>query len=105
MAAKLCCVINAARCIYLVLGNRIINQRNPNEVLDIVGGEGKDGATLCAYQYKGTKNQHFQMDYTGGPPPQSRPFYIRSEMHNKVIDIDAANAKPGAKVRNCLLWY
>jgi hypothetical protein len=54
-----------------------------------------------------------------GAPPQAAPqgpphFYIRSEMHGKVLDIEGGNSGPGAKViiwprkphrENNQLWY
>lgn len=35
-----------------------------------------------------------------GPQP-GRPFYIRSEMHGKVLDIEGGNPSPGARV---IIW-
>ncbi len=48
---------------WMVQGNRIINRYNPQEVLDIVGQQRQDGARLCAYQYKRTRNQHWRIEY------------------------------------------
>jgi len=43
------------------VGNRIVNKAH--ECLDICGESKKDGAELCSYQYKGSANQHWRIQY------------------------------------------
>jgi len=44
-------------------GNRIINRINPNECMDIERAEDKDEATLVSWDYKGSNNQHWKMQF------------------------------------------
>jgi len=44
-----------------VEGNKILNRAN--ECLDIKGASNSDGAEICAYDYKQSKNQHWRLEY------------------------------------------
>jgi len=50
-----------ARQQWTLQGNRIVNRAS--EDLDIVGESKSDGAELCSYQYKGSANQHWRIEY------------------------------------------
>ena len=44
-------------------GNKIVLRNNPGICLDIHGGEKRDGAKLCKFNYKGNPNQHWKLVY------------------------------------------
>nr|UCK81493.1 ricin lectin domain-containing protein 2 [Arenicola marina] len=44
-------------------GNKIVNLAHPKRCVDISGANKSDGASLIAYDYKGSPNQHWQTDY------------------------------------------
>jgi len=46
-------------------GNKIINRVHRDECLDIKGNDRSDGATVVAWNYKGSANQHWKMDHVG----------------------------------------
>jgi len=98
-------------------GNRILNKAR--ECLDIRGGSSKNGAELVSYQYKGSANQHWRIEYIGSALEtrccrvntltsamsdmnlKSRHFYIISEMNCKVLDIQGGNSMSGTSV---IMW-
>jgi len=46
-----------------VLGNKIVNRENTDEVLDIKRADDDNGARLCRHEYKGDDNQHWELDF------------------------------------------
>jgi hypothetical protein len=44
-------------------GNRIVNRMYPMECFDIERAEMRDGALVIAWPYKGSRNQHWRIDY------------------------------------------
>jgi len=44
-------------------GNRIVNRNNPSECLDIERGEMRDAANVISWNYKGSSNQHWRIEY------------------------------------------
>jgi len=48
---------------WCVYGNKIVNRYDLNEVLDIRGEDSGNSAEVCAYEYKGGDNQHWQFSY------------------------------------------
>lgn len=51
------------RIYWSVQGNRVVNVNNHNEVLDIKGNNKDKGAEVCAWNYKGSSNQHWTIEY------------------------------------------
>jgi hypothetical protein len=86
----------------------IRNRQQPNKVLDISGNKREPGANLCSWDYHGGQNQQFEIEFVGGHGHgghgghgggyQRREFWIVSEMHGKVIDIQGANAGEGSHI-------
>jgi len=97
--------------------NRIVNKAH--ECLDICGQSNSDGAELVSYQYKGTANQHWRIEYPSEKSSAvsvsslssamgnmsvyntTSKFYIVSEMNCKVLDISGASPVPGTKL---IMW-
>lgn len=52
---------NNPRSQWVIDGKKIVNRTG--EVLDIRGEKEKEGAELCSFQYKGTPNQHWKIQY------------------------------------------
>lgn len=89
----------------------------PDHVLDIANNNRAAGAHLISWPRSGNSNQCF--DFVGAPPPPMpavrRHFYIVSDMHGKVLDIEGGSSSPGARVivwpkkasgdRQNQLWY
>lgn len=48
---------------WCICGNRIANCYDDKECLDVKGECKDDGAELCAWEYKGSANQHWQFEY------------------------------------------
>lgn len=46
---------------WTVVGNRIVSKRG--ECFDIEGGQNKDGASVIAFGYKGSSNQHWRLEF------------------------------------------
>jgi len=44
-------------------GNRIVNRINPNDCLDIERAESRDGVNVIQWNYKGSSNQHWRIEY------------------------------------------
>jgi hypothetical protein len=102
----------------------IQNRVTPHRVLDVADNNSGQGARIIAYNRHGGTNQMFDFQYFGAPsyppavvyPPAfvpGRRFFIVSELHGKVLDIEGANRAPGAHVivwprkHDChnQLWY
>lgn len=102
----------------------IRNRWTPNQVLDIADNNRAAGARLISWDRHGNPNQCFDFLAGGPPPPQVQPpvlpavrrhFYIVSDMHRKVLDIEGGSSNPGARVivwpkktsgdRQNQLWY
>lgn len=88
----------------------ICNRSTPNHVLDIANNNRAAGAHLISWQRHGNANQCFDFIVGGAPPPQAqapvpppvrRNFFIVSDMHSKVLDIEGGSSTPGARV---IVW-
>lgn len=84
----------------------------PNRVLDVANNNTSPGAYLVAWDGNGQANQCFDIQYVaGGAAMPSAPiaqaarpqsyFYIVSDMHGKVLDIEGGSSGQGARV---IVW-
>jgi hypothetical protein len=80
----------------------------PNRVLDIANNNTSAGAHLVAWDRNGGANQSFDIQFIGAPqPPAPAPqpprqnFFIVSDMHGKVLDIEGGSSAQGAKL---IVW-
>lgn len=94
---------------WLTAGDRVQSRSDSNRVLDIKGEERSEGATVLAWAVHGGDNQKWTFEYTSAVF-----FYIRSEMHGKVMDIKNRERDAGGKVvmmekdedaQDSQLWY
>jgi len=53
------------RQLWIFDGNKIVNKVHQDECLDIKGKDNSDGATVVAWNYKGSANQKWKMDHVG----------------------------------------
>nr|UCK81497.1 ricin lectin domain-containing protein 6 [Arenicola marina] len=91
---------------WLTSGNRVMMRHDHQRVLDVVrlagaadGGETEPwppGSSVCAWACHAGPNQQWEFVYL-----PARFFYIRSKMHNKVLDVKGADPSPGTKV---IMW-
>jgi len=51
------------RTFWAILGDRIVNVINPDEVLDVKGNDTSDGAEVCAWRAHGGANQQWNFVY------------------------------------------
>jgi len=78
---------------WMTAGERVQNGRSPLRVLDVKGSCCDEGTEVCAWDYHGGKNQRWYLEHI---PVQY--FYIRSQMHGKVLDVRGSDDGPGADV-------
>lgn len=86
----------------------IRNRLQPHKVLDIANNDRNAGAYLVSWDRHGSSNQCFDFNFTSPPsvpvaqpPPSRQLFFIVSDMHGKVLDIEGGSSAPGAKV---IVW-
>jgi len=51
------------RQLWVFSGNKVINQSNQHECLDIARESKADGADVISWKYKGSVNQHWHLEY------------------------------------------
>jgi len=81
---------------WMIGGDRIQMKADPKKVLDIIRNDCDDGADLCAWDFKYTKNQLWYFEFE-----PVNYFFLVSRMHGKVLDVYKADDSPGVKV---IVW-
>jgi len=78
---------------WAVADTKIVNGDMPDHVFDISASCMDPGADIVNWEDHDGPNQHFDIEYQ-----EPFYFYIKSQMHGKVIDVDDGCPDPGTKV-------
>jgi hypothetical protein len=88
--------------------HQVRNKAKPKTVLDIFGKSKKPGSQIGSYEFNGGENQLWDFEFVGGITGISqsnvgprRDFYIVSELHQKVVDLQAGSDQPDTKI---IVW-
>jgi len=80
---------------WTVADEHVHHRDNPALVLDIAASNADQGSDLCAFELHGGPNQIFTPEYSEA---YENCFYIKSQMHGKVMDVEGGSTNPGTKV-------